>query len=183
MNYEELKKLMEHTKALLEKRAQMASTTSDPTPRNQPPTEQEVREQLGLVGRDDIKVKVVAAPHGDIKTAMERFFADNAASHATPTAQPDETWTATPATTDDEDEDEDDDKFTKIIGDVIDEVFAASDKHGPMNSPHEGHSVIREEFEELWEHVKNDTGDTLQARKEAVQLAAMAIRYIYDLID
>jgi hypothetical protein len=52
-----------------------------------------------------------------------------------------------------------------------------------MHSPHEGHSVIREEFEELWRHVCEDTGQTLPARAEAIQLAAMAIRYVVDLCE
>lgn len=56
-------------------------------------------------------------------------------------------------------------------------------KHASMHSPHEGHSVIEEEYEELWDHVKADTGRSPEARKEALQLAAMAVRYIVDLID
>lgn len=56
-------------------------------------------------------------------------------------------------------------------------------KHAPMHSPHEGISVLREEMEELWEHVKADTGRSPEARKEAIQIAAMAMRYVLDLID
>lgn len=61
------------------------------------------------------------------------------------------------------------------------EVRKSVSKHAPMVSPHEGHSVIREEFEELWEHVRADTGRSALATKEAVQLAAMAVRYVMDL--
>jgi hypothetical protein len=50
-----------------------------------------------------------------------------------------------------------------------------------MNSPHEGISLLREAFEELWAQVKMDTGRSPEARKAAEQIAAMAIRYIYDL--
>lgn len=70
-----------------------------------------------------------------------------------------------------------------IYAEIWGEVERARIKHKPMNSPHEGHSVIREEFDELWEHVKADTGQSPEARKEAIQLAAMAVRYILDLID
>ena len=53
-----------------------------------------------------------------------------------------------------------------------------------MNSPHEGHSVIREELDvELWEHVCHDTGRSPEARREAMQVAAMALRYIIDLCE
>lgn len=61
------------------------------------------------------------------------------------------------------------------------ECLKAFNKHVPMHSPHEGHSVIEEEFDELWDHVKADTGQTPDAFKEAVQLAAMGVRYIVDL--
>lgn len=70
-----------------------------------------------------------------------------------------------------------------LTDEVAYELAKAMEKHAPMHSPHEGHSVIEEEFEELWDHVKADTGRTRKARKEALQLAAMAVRYIVDLID
>lgn len=68
-----------------------------------------------------------------------------------------------------------------LAEEVLPEVLNAIEEHAPMNSPHEGISVIREEFEELWEEVKNDEGQSGAARKEAVQLAAMAVRYLLDL--
>lgn len=61
------------------------------------------------------------------------------------------------------------------------ELHRAIERHGPMNSPHEGHSVILEELDELWDHVKADTGRSPEARHEALQVAAMALRYIVDL--
>lgn len=70
-----------------------------------------------------------------------------------------------------------------LMADLKSEVLKAMQKRAPIHSPHEGSSVIREEFEELWDHVKADTGRTPEARKEALQLAAMAVRYIVDLID
>ena len=71
-----------------------------------------------------------------------------------------------------------------IWQDLADELDRARAKHAPMHSPHEGHSVIREELDkELWEHVCHDTGRSPEARHEALQVAAMALRYILDLID
>lgn len=64
---------------------------------------------------------------------------------------------------------------------VLAEFLVASAKHAPMHSPHEGHSVIEEEFDELWDEVKADRGRTQSALREAVQLAAMGLRYITDL--
>lgn len=50
-----------------------------------------------------------------------------------------------------------------------------------FNSPHEGKAVIEEELDELWEHVKANTGGSPEAIKEAIQIAAMACRYALDL--
>jgi len=69
----------------------------------------------------------------------------------------------------------------QIFNDLRRELAAAIAKHPPMHSAHEGHSVIREELDELWDHVKADTGQTVEARKEALQVAAMGIRYAFDL--
>ena len=51
----------------------------------------------------------------------------------------------------------------------------------PQNSPHEGYAVLLEEVDELWDHVKQNTGRGVEARKEAIQVAAMALRYIYEV--
>jgi hypothetical protein len=67
------------------------------------------------------------------------------------------------------------------VRDVIVELLAAVDHHAPLNSPHEGWAVIREELDELWEHVRADTGRSPEARVEARQVAAMAIRYMVNI--
>lgn len=68
-----------------------------------------------------------------------------------------------------------------IVEEVLDEVDSAMSQHAPMNSPHEGYAVIKEEVDELWEEVKMNCGRYGSAREEAIQIAAMAIRYLYDL--
>jgi len=70
-----------------------------------------------------------------------------------------------------------------ILAEIKMELVKAMTKHASMHSPHEGSSVIREEFEELWAHVMADTGRTAEARKEALQVAAMGIRYALDLCE
>jgi len=61
------------------------------------------------------------------------------------------------------------------------ELLRAIDRFAPMHSPHEGIAVIEEEYLELREHVHGNTGRSVDAIAEAVQLAAMAMRYVLDL--
>ena len=68
-----------------------------------------------------------------------------------------------------------------LAAEVAAELARAITKHGPMRSAHEGWSVILEELEELRDHVRADTGRGPEARKEALQIAAMGLRYAMDL--
>ena len=70
-----------------------------------------------------------------------------------------------------------------VLTDAKAALIKALGKHAAMNSPHEGWSVILEELEELREHVRGDTGRSADARKEALQVAAMWLRYALDLCD
>ena len=67
-------------------------------------------------------------------------------------------------------------KYQSIITEVINELERGNRLYGLFNSPHEGYAVIKEEVEELWNEVKKD--DYTQARKEAIQIAAMAIKFV-----
>jgi len=83
----------------------------------------------------------------------------------------------------------------KLIGD---EYIEASMEFPKFNSFHEGYSILKEEVDELWEEIKNknvidnigDDGkisefvikpDVRQIEKEAVQVGAMAVRFLIDL--
>jgi hypothetical protein len=68
-----------------------------------------------------------------------------------------------------------------VLLQVQTELAKARERFPPFNSPHEGAAVIREEFEELWDCVKADEGHSAAAYHEAIQLAAMAVRYASDL--
>ena len=59
------------------------------------------------------------------------------------------------------------------------ELERAERQFPAFHSGHEGYAVIREELDELWEAVKRD--DIEHARLEAVQVAAMALRFLVDL--
>jgi len=83
---------------------------------------------------------------------------------------------------------EKEDRIWKIAREVAEEVIRANAMFDPMNSPHEAHSVIEEEFEEYWDEVKTynprKNRDTRpRQREELIQLAAMAVRAVLDTID
>lgn len=74
-------------------------------------------------------------------------------------------------------------RIREIAMEIAGEVEWAERKHGPMHSPHEGWSVIFEELEELRDHVRADTGRSADARREAIQIAAMGLRYVLNLCE
>lgn len=73
------------------------------------------------------------------------------------------------------------DPVTKLLVDLEIELGKARRYHRPMASPHEGKAVIEEELDELWDEIKADRGRTELARREALQVSAMGLRYILDL--
>lgn len=50
-----------------------------------------------------------------------------------------------------------------------------------FNSAHEGYAVIKEELDELWDEVKKKCNSKKKMRKEALQIAAMGMRFIVDV--
>ena len=69
--------------------------------------------------------------------------------------------------------------------DFVKEYAKARSKFGPMASAHEGYAVIAEEMDELWDIVKQK--QTLrnheEMRKEVVQLGAMALAFLIEIVD
>jgi hypothetical protein len=74
--------------------------------------------------------------------------------------------------------------YTSMV-EIIDEVNRAQEKFKPFNSAHEGYAVLLEEMDELWDIVKQkqSTRDLEAMRKEAIQVAAMALRFIDNVCD
>jgi len=76
-----------------------------------------------------------------------------------------------------------------IIDSIVDEVKMEMKRavglHGPMRGPHEGYAVLLEEVDEVWDLVKGYPKRATKAkmRNEMVQVAAMALRFIYDVCD
>jgi hypothetical protein len=75
---------------------------------------------------------------------------------------------------------------SKACNDVLRELAKARKKFpAGMHSAHEGFAVLREEVDELWDDVRgpDDSGRAARMRTEAVQVAAMALRFIEDVCD
>lgn len=70
-----------------------------------------------------------------------------------------------------------------LLDAVAAEVTHAEATWPPMNSAHEAYGVLLEEVDELWAHVKTKQSrrDLPAMRKEALQVAAMAIRFARDV--
>lgn len=72
----------------------------------------------------------------------------------------------------------------RVLADVVREFEEASARFAPFNSAHEGFAVLLEEVDELWDAVKlkqTDPERGARMRAEAVQVAAMALRFLHDL--
>lgn len=54
-----------------------------------------------------------------------------------------------------------------------------------FNSAHEGFAILAEEVDELWDHVKTNQKrrDIAAMRKEALQVAAMAVRFAIEVCN
>jgi len=67
---------------------------------------------------------------------------------------------------------------------ICTELEQASEKFPPFNSNHEGWAVITEELAELWYEIRTHPGGPFSCNerieREAVQVAAMALRFLID---
>ena len=67
--------------------------------------------------------------------------------------------------------------------DIEEEARRAIEIHGTFQSPHEGYAVILEELDELWDvvkKVKRRDDRPLGLTKEAIQVGAMALKFLND---
>lgn len=76
-----------------------------------------------------------------------------------------------------------DEQLTDILFDVEEEIRSARRQHAPMHSAHEGYAVLKEEVEELWDEIKLKQPSILNLRTEAIQVAAMAVLFVKEVIE
>jgi hypothetical protein len=73
----------------------------------------------------------------------------------------------------------------ELLNAIQTEVDRARTLYPKFHSLHEGYGVLLEEVDELWDMIKTSKLITADDRMkaEAIQIAAMAVRFIEDLYD
>lgn len=66
----------------------------------------------------------------------------------------------------------------KIQALIMCEFLVAQERYCSFGNTHEGYAVLKEEVDEMWDAIKKR--DTAGAMDEAVQVGAMALRFLFD---
>lgn len=70
--------------------------------------------------------------------------------------------------------------YLRVAQEVVREIERARAKHpNTMRSGHEGYAILLEEVQEAWDEIKADR--LRLAKREMVQVAAMAISFIVEV--
>jgi hypothetical protein len=72
-------------------------------------------------------------------------------------------------------------ELDRALNDIREEYLTARGKFGPFCNGHEGFAVIKEELDELWDEIKGPQRNE-NLKEEATQVAAMAVKFLVDLI-
>lgn len=64
---------------------------------------------------------------------------------------------------------------------ISNELIGATRKFGEFPSMHHGYAAIKEELDELWDAIKDKKCNMKEIEREAVQVGAMAVRFLIDL--
>lgn len=71
-----------------------------------------------------------------------------------------------------------------VSDEIVMELQRAMNLHPtPMHNAHEGYAVLLEEVDELWDEIKKRDKNWTEIRKEAIQVAAMAMRFVLEVVD
>lgn len=72
-----------------------------------------------------------------------------------------------------------------VSNEILRELARARKRFPPFHSAHEGYATLLEEVDELWDEIKgpDDSKQNARMRAEAIQCAAMCIRFIEDVCD
>lgn len=71
-----------------------------------------------------------------------------------------------------------------LYKEIFNEFLRASKNYPMFSNEYEGYAIILEELDELWEVVKlkqSNPERLVKCRKECIQVAAMALRFLHDM--
>lgn len=68
----------------------------------------------------------------------------------------------------------------RTLLEVAMEYTRAISLHGHFHSLHDGYGVMAEEFDEFWDEIKARHPDRSKLKEEAIQLAAMCLKFVDD---
>ena len=73
----------------------------------------------------------------------------------------------------------------ETIKEILHEHTKAVNRYASFNSAHEGYAILKEEVDELWDEIKkkDHIRDKKEMKKEAIQVAAMALRFITEICN
>ena len=76
-------------------------------------------------------------------------------------------------------------KVREVLDLAYQEICIAKHNWPPFNSAHEAFAVLKEEVDELWDHIKTNQKkrDLKAMHDEAIQVAAMALRFASEVCD
>ena len=69
----------------------------------------------------------------------------------------------------------------ELAKETLRELDRATRQYGEFTTYHHGYAVILEELDELWDEIKHKQPDPDVLHREAIQVAAMALRFVMDL--
>lgn len=72
-------------------------------------------------------------------------------------------------------------RIAAVHEEALAEALATTTKWPEFHSVHEGYAVILEELDELWDECRQRDPNKDKLRREAVQVAAMAIRFAAEI--
>jgi len=67
-----------------------------------------------------------------------------------------------------------------LLDEITTELNDARMKFPNFHNYHEGYAVLLEEMDELWDAIKSKNSNRNFVKKEAIQVAAMALRFLTD---
>ena len=72
------------------------------------------------------------------------------------------------------------DTINRLQEEISSEMQRGDKKYGPHPGPKRGFGALRAEFNELWTEIEAEDANPVSIRKEAVQVAAMALKFLRD---